>query len=180
MIRFFDILFSIIGLIFFSPFFFLIYFIAIFDTGSPLFFQERVGLNLKNFKLIKFRTMTVGTVSKGTHLIHPSRITFLGFYLRKFKIDEFPQLWNVLMGDMSFVGPRPSLSSQKKLIFQRSKRKILSVKPGITGLAQLKYITMKNPKLLVKNDLKMIKQLNLFYYFYYIIATVLLIFKKKL
>ena len=95
--RFFDILFSLFGLFLFLPIFFLIFVIGYFDTGSPLFIQKRVGLNLKSFNLIKFRTMKVNTLSKGTHLINPSSITWLGNYLRKFKIDELPQLWNVLI-----------------------------------------------------------------------------------
>jgi len=180
MIRFFDILFSIISLIFFSPLFFSIFFILFFNNSSPLFFQERVGLNLKNFKLIKFRTMHIGVRSAATHLINPSKITPFGFFLRKFKLDELPQLLNVLIGDMSLVGPRPCLSNQKRLIIERKKRGIYKVKPGITGLAQVSGINMRLPILLAKTDLKMIAQTNLFYYFYYIFKTVLLIFRKEL
>jgi lipopolysaccharide/colanic/teichoic acid biosynthesis glycosyltransferase len=99
--------------------------------------------------------------------------------LRKFKIDELPQLWNVLIGDMSLVGPRPCLPNQKRLIIERKKRGIYKVKPGITGLAQVFGINMSGPVLLAKTDLKMIKQMNLFYYFYYIFKTVFIIFKKK-
>jgi lipopolysaccharide/colanic/teichoic acid biosynthesis glycosyltransferase len=83
------------------------------------------------------------------------------------------------MGDMSLVGPRPCLSNQKRLITERKKRGIYKVKPGITGLAQISGINMSRPLLLAKTDLKMIKQMNLFYYFYYIFKTVLLIFRKK-
>ena len=171
--RFFDILFSLFGLFLFLPIFFLIFVIGYFDTGSPLFIQKRVGLNLKSFNLIKFRTMKVNTLSKGTHLINPSSITWLGNYLRKCKIDELPQLWNVLIGNMSLVGPRPCLFNQKKLINERKKRGVFKVRPGITGLAQVTGVTMKSPTFLAKKDFKMIKEMNLFYYFYYIFKTFL-------
>ena len=173
-----DILFSIIGLLFFFFIFILIYFINYFDIRSSLFIQNRVGLNLKTFKIIKFRTMNIGTLSAGTHLIDSSNITRFGYFLRKFKLDELPQLLNVFMGHMSLVGPRPCLPNQKRLIIERKKKGIYIVKPGITGLAQVSGINMSRPVLLAKTDLKMIKQMNLFYYFYYILKTVLLIFRK--
>jgi lipopolysaccharide/colanic/teichoic acid biosynthesis glycosyltransferase len=124
--------------------------------------------------------MHIGVRSAATHLINPSKITPFGFFLRKFKLDELPQLLNVLIGDMSLVGPRPCLSNQKRLIIERKKRGIYKVKPGITGLAQVSGINMRLPILLAKTDLKMIAQTNLFYYFYYIFKTVLLIFRKEL
>ncbi len=171
--RFFDISFALIGLLFFSPLFFLIFIFAYFDTGSPLFIQKRVGLNLKTFTLVKFRTMKINTISKGTHLINPSNITYFGYFLRKYKLDELLQLWNVLIGNMSLVGPRPCLLNQTKLINERKKRGVFKVKPGITGLAQVSGVTMKTPTLLSKTDLKMIEQMNLYYYFYYIFKTLL-------
>ena len=178
MIRLFDIIFSLVSLIFLIPFFFLILFIGFLDTGSPFFYQKRVGLNLKGFVLIKFRTMKLNTKSEGTHLVDKSAITSFGYLLRIMKLDELPQLWNVLKGDMSLVGPRPCLFNQKKLIMERKKRGVFKVKPGITGLAQIKNITMKHPTLLAKIDFQMIKQLNVFNYFYYILVTMILIFKK--
>ena len=171
--RFLDILFSLLGLIIFLPLFFLIFVIGYFDTGSPLFIQKRVGLNLKSFSLIKFRTMKINTLSRGTHLIDPSNVTWFGHFLRKYKIDELLQLWNVLIGNMSLVGPRPCLFNQKKLINERKKRGVFKVKPGITGLAQVSGISMKTPILLSKTDLKMIKQMSLYYYFYYVLKTLL-------
>ena len=153
--------------------------IVFLDNGFPFIIQKRIGLNLKNFTLIKFRTMKIGTLSVGTHLIESSNITRFGYFLRKFKLDELPQLLNVLMGHMSLVGPRPCLPNQKRLIIERKKRGIYKVKPGITGLAQVSDINMSTPTLLAKTDLKMIKQMNLFYYFYYIFKTVLLIFRKR-
>ena len=117
--------------------------------------------------------MKINTLSKGTHLINSSNVTYFGHFLRKYKLDELLQLWNVLIGNMSLVGPRPCLLNQTKLIYERKKRGIFKVKPGITGLAQVSGITMKTPTLLSKTDLKMIEQMNLYYYFYYIIKTLL-------
>jgi O-antigen biosynthesis protein WbqP len=179
MIRFFDIIFSLFGLILFFPLFILLYFIGCLDTGHPIFIQNRVGLNLKCFALVKFRTMKIDTFSSGTHLIDKSNITRFGHFLRKFKLDELPQLWNVLIGDMSIVGPRPCLLNQRRLIAERKKRGVFKVRPGITGLAQVSDINMSIPTLLAKTDRGMIKQMNLFYYFYYIYKTVLLIFRKE-
>lgn len=179
MIRIFDIIFSFIGLLIFSPFFIIFFFTGIFDTGSPLYIQKRVGLNLKSFNLIKFRTMKIGTKSRSTHLINKSNITKIGYFLRKFKLDELPQLYNVLVGDMSFVGPRPCLINQKKLIFERKKRGIFKVRPGITGLAQIKGINMAKPSLLAETDKKMIHaKINIFSYFNYIMLTIYLIRKS--
>jgi lipopolysaccharide/colanic/teichoic acid biosynthesis glycosyltransferase len=138
--RLLDILLSIVSLFFLLLFFILIYVINWLYTGSPLFIQSRVGLNLKNFYLIKFRTMKIRTPSFGTHLINRFNVTYFGYFLRKFKLDELPQLLNVLMGHMSLVGPRPCLPNQKRLIIERKKRGIYKVKPGITGLAQVSNI----------------------------------------
>ena len=173
MIRLFDIILSIVGLILFLPLFLLILLIGLLDTGSPIFLQKRVGLNLEIFLLVKFRTMKLNTLSLGTHLVDKSNITFYGYYLRKFKLDELPQLWNVLKGDMSLVGPRPCLLSQKRLVKERKIRKVFKVKPGITGLAQISGINMRTPMLLSKTDLKMIKKMSLSNYFYYILRTIL-------
>jgi O-antigen biosynthesis protein WbqP len=169
--RFFDIFFSLLGFLIFLPLFFIIFLISLVDTGSPLFIQKRVGMDLNGFMLVKFRTMKKNTLSRGTHLVDPSNITRFGFLLRKYKLDELPQLWNVLIGNMSLVGPRPCLFNQKKLIKERKKRGVFKVKPGITGLAQVCGITMKNPLLLAKTDLKMINKMSLYYYFYYILNT---------
>jgi O-antigen biosynthesis protein WbqP len=177
MIRIFDFVFSLLGLIFLSPLLILIWFLGMFDNGSPLFKQKRVGHNLQFFILIKFRTMPIKTRSAGTHLVKDVKLTSFGYFLRATKLDEIPQLFNVFFGDMSLVGPRPCLLNQKKLISERKKRGIFKVKPGITGLAQILGVNMKTPTLLAKTDLKMIKKMNLFYYFYYILKTFLLITK---
>ena len=178
MIRLLDILFSLLGILILFSLFSLIWIISFFYNGSPLFKQLRVGRYQKPFTLIKFRTMPKSTKSAATHLVRNINLNRFSFFLRKTKLDEIPQLWNVLIGDMSLVGPRPCLFNQKKLIMERKKRGAFKVRPGITGLAQIKNITMKHPTLLAKIDLQMIKQLNVFNYCYYIVVTILLIFKK--
>ncbi|MCT8778654.1 sugar transferase, partial [Glaesserella parasuis] len=140
MIRILDFLFSILGLVFTFPILVIVTILGYFDTGSPIFIQERVGKNKKPFKLIKFRTMNVNTASVASHLAGSSSITKLGRFLRKTKIDELPQLINVLKGEMSLVGPRPNLFNQKELIQEREKYSVYDVLPGITGLAQLSDI----------------------------------------
>ena len=172
MIRFFDFIFSLIGILFLLPIMMLLFIIGLFDTGSPLFFQRRVGKNKKSFTLIKFRTMRPQTQSVATHLVNKSAITSFGSFLRKSKLDELPQLINVFFGDMSLVGPRPNLFNQEELIEERDKRGIYIVRPGITGLAQIKEIDMSTPKLLAETDYKMIQELTLLKYFSYILATV--------
>ncbi|MDC3142859.1 sugar transferase [Candidatus Pelagibacter sp.] len=172
MIRIFDFLFSLIGLILLFPLLILIFLIGLFDNGSPLFIQKRVGYNFKSFSLIKFRTMPVGMRSAGTHLIKNIKFSSFGYFLRGTKIDEIPQLLNVLIGDMSLVGPRPCLFNQRKLINERKKRGVFKVRPGITGLAQISGINMKTPTLLAKTDQKMIKKMSLYNYFYYIFKTI--------
>lgn len=149
-----------------------IFIISLFDTGSPLFVQERVGRQKKGFKLIKFRTMSRDTASLASHLASRSSITKLGGFLRRTKLDELPQLWNVLLGDMSLVGPRPNLFNQQELILERDILCVYDVRPGITGLAQVNKIDMSKPKLLAKTDRKMIDTMTIDNYFKYIIATI--------
>lgn len=179
MIRIFDFIFSTFFLIILLPVFSIIIFFGFFDTGKPLFLQKRVGLNLKIFNILKFRTMKLITRSKGTHLVNKSYVTLFGSFLRKTKLDELPQLYNIFIGEMSLVGYRPCLPNQRRLITERKKRGVFRAKPGITGLAQVSGINMSTPTFLAKTDLKMIKRMNLLYYFYYIFKTFLLIFKKK-
>ena len=170
--RLLDIIFSLLGLSVLMPLFLIIILFGIFDTGRPLFIQERVGLNKKSFYVVKFRTMNLNTKSIATHLASKEDITPFGSFLRKTKIDELPQLWNVLIGDMSFVGPRPNLVTQKELIYERTKLGVYSVKPGITGLSQINNIDMSSPALLARTDNKMIKNMTLFKYFSYIFQTI--------
>jgi len=171
MIRIFDIIFSFFGLLILSPIIFLLLIIGVFDTGSPQFRQERVGIQQKPFQLLKFRSMHVNTQAVATHLVQVSSITKWGSFLRKSKLDELPQLFNVFMGDMSFVGPRPNLFNQLELIEERAKRGVYSIRPGITGLAQINKIDMSTPQLLAETDAKMIVHLNVWSYFKYIFLT---------
>ena len=171
MTRLIDILCSLIGLTLLSPIILLLLIIGYFDTGSPIFKQERVGRNKKPFYLLKFRSMHVNTQSVATHLVQASSITKWGSFLRKSKLDELPQLFNVLKGDMSFVGPRPNLFNQEELVKERETRGVYSVRPGITGLAQIQKIDMSTPKHLAETDAQMIAHWSLFSYFKYIFLT---------
>ncbi|MDP2487436.1 sugar transferase [Pseudoalteromonas marina] len=172
MLRILDFLIALFGLVFALPFFIILFIIGLFDTGSPLFMQERVGRNKKPFTLVKFRTMTVDTASVASHLASTASITPFGGFLRKTKLDELPQLWNVLKGEMSLVGPRPGLFNQQELTQAREAKNIYNVRPGITGLAQVNEIDMSTPELLAETDAKMISTLSLKHYFIYILKTV--------
>ena len=169
--RAFDFLLSIFGLLFGFPILLIIFLIGLFDTGSPLFVQERVGRDKKSFKLVKFRTMSKDTASVASHLASNASITKLGGFLRRTKLDELPQLWNVLKGDMSLVGPRPNLFNQEELINLRNELGVYDVRPGITGLAQIKDIDMSTPELLAKTDAEMISTMSVANYFKYIFLT---------
>ena len=171
MTRLFDILFSFFGLFILSPIILVLLIIGFFDTGSPLFRQVRVGANKKPFNLLKFRSMHVNTQSVATHLANSSSITKYGAFIRKSKLDELPQLFNVLLGDMSLVGPRPNLFNQEQLMAERYARGVYNVRPGITGLAQINKIDMSTPQLLAEIDAKMTAHLNVWYYFKYIFLT---------
>jgi O-antigen biosynthesis protein WbqP len=173
MLRILDFIFSLIGLVLGSPVLLIIYFVGLFDTGSPVFKQERVGRNKKPFILIKFRTMSVDTASVASHLSSTASITKMGGFLRKTKLDELPQLWNVLKGEMSLVGPRPGLFNQEELTNAREDDGVFLVRPGITGLAQVSDIDMSTPELLAKTDARMISEMSLKNYFKYIFQTVL-------
>lgn len=172
MIRLLDIFFSLLGLVCGFPVLLAIYILGLFDTGSPLFCQERVGKDKKPFILVKFRTMKVNTASVASHLADAAAITGLGHFLRKTKLDELPQLWNVLKGDMSLVGPRPGLYNQPELTQARESRGVLAVRPGITGLAQINNIDMSTPVLLAEVDKQMIDSISIANYFRYVFLTV--------
>ncbi|MBS4013703.1 MAG: sugar transferase [Bacteroidetes bacterium] len=142
MIKFlFDRFFGLIGLLVFLPIIIVVYFLILFKMpGGPVFFrQKRVGKNGKLFTMIKFRTMTVGHSGSSVSVAGESRITILGATLRKYKLDELPELWNVLIGDMSFVGPRPDVPGYANEL-KGDDRNILKLRPGITGPATIKYI----------------------------------------
>lgn len=173
MIRLLDILLSLFGLVVSAPLLVVLGVIGYFDTGSPLFCQERVGRQRRPFTLVKFRTMRPDTASVASHLADASAVTPFGRFLRRTKLDELPQLWNVLKGEMSLVGPRPCLFNQQELIEERQRRGVFEARPGITGLAQVNEIDMSTPALLAETDQKMLDDLTLRDYFRYIVQTVL-------
>lgn len=172
MLRVFDFTFALLGLVFGFPVLLIIYVLGLFDTGSPIFRQERVGRHKKPFTLVKFRTMRKDTASVASHLASADAITPFGRFLRRTKLDELPQLWNVLKGEMSLVGPRPCLFNQQELIAEREQRGVLNARPGITGLAQVNDIDMSTPKLLAETDQAMLQNLTVGAYFKYIFMTV--------
>jgi lipopolysaccharide/colanic/teichoic acid biosynthesis glycosyltransferase/nucleoside-diphosphate-sugar epimerase len=172
LLRILDVLLAASGLLVLWPLMLLVGVLGWVDTRSPLFLQERVGRNQKRFVLMKFRTMKVDTESVATHLASRASITPFGRFLRRTKLDELPQLWNVLRGEMSMVGPRPGLFNQHELTYEREKRGVYTVRPGITGLAQVNKIDMSTPVLLAETDQQMIQTLTLANYFKYIFQTV--------
>jgi O-antigen biosynthesis protein WbqP len=172
MLRIFDFLFSLFGLILGGPVLLVIYVFGLFDTGSPIFRQERVGRAQKPFTLVKFRTMQRDTSSVASHLADATAVTPLGAFLRRTKLDELPQLWNVIKGEMSLVGPRPCLFNQTELIGERAARGVFKARPGITGLAQVNNIDMSTPILLAETDARMLNEMTASAYFRYILITV--------
>lgn len=170
--RLLDLIVSILGLTISAPVLLAVAVIGYFDTGSPIFIQNRVGKNKLPFSIIKFRTMEVGTEAVASHLASVTSVTKFGAFLRKTKIDELPQLFNVLKGEMSLVGPRPCLFSQKELIEERDSRGVFDVLPGITGLSQINKIDMSTPQLLSVSDHRMIQSFSAIVYFKCIFMTV--------
>ena len=142
MIRFFDVIFTVCGLIVLSPLFLVLYLLIRLESkGGGFYAQERIGKDGVPFKLYKFRSMRVGSDKKGLITVggHDPRITKMGYFIRKYKLDELPQLWNVLIGDMSLVGPRPEVEKYTRL-YTEEQRKVLSVRPGITDWASIEYV----------------------------------------
>ena len=140
--RFFDIICSLIGIILLLPFFIIVSLLIIINSGFPVFYiQTRVGKNNRNFNLFKFRTMQADADEKGLLTVggRDPRVTSAGYYLRKYKLDELPQLFNVLVGTMSLVGPRPEVNKYVDL-YTTQQLQVLNVKPGITDLASLEFI----------------------------------------
>jgi O-antigen biosynthesis protein WbqP len=161
-----------VGIIILFPLLILLYSAGLFDTGVPLLRQVRLGRHRRPFVLIKFRTMKLSTPHVASHLTSSAYITPLGAVLRRSKLDELPQLWNVLRGEMSLVGPRPGLPNQEELIKAREEKGVYSARPGITGFAQINGIDMSTPGLLAETDARMLQELTLAKYFKYIIMTV--------
>ena len=186
-----DVIFSLVVLSLGSPIFILIgILVKLSSPGSVFYIQKRVGRNYREFGCIKFRTMYKNADELLPNLLekyplmrkefeqdfklrHDPRITKLGRFLRRSSLDELPQFFNVLKGEMSIVGPRPCLVTQKELIKQRKKLNIHKVTPGITRLAQIKGVDMSNPKLLAELEFSMIKSFTIKKYFYYFFKTLI-------
>ena len=148
-----DIILAITGLILAAPLMLLIIFLIRRDSdGGALFLQRRIGRDAKPFTCIKFRTMISGTGDRPTHQVQTASVTKIGHLLRRTKLDELPQLINVLKGEMALVGPRPCLPSQEVLIKARQESGALTVRPGITGLAQVHGVNMSEPERLAGID----------------------------
>jgi O-antigen biosynthesis protein WbqP len=141
------------------------------SPGAAIFAQVRVGKDGRPFTCYKLRTMYTGTANVPTHQVEASSVTPLGEYLRRFKIDEIPQLCNVLTGEMSLVGPRPCLPSQTELVEARRKLGVFAVRPGITGLAQVRGIDMSDADRLAEVDAQYVRSRSLLGDFRLIWAT---------
>lgn len=142
LIRFFDVVFSLLGLILLFPLFLILYIaIRVESRGGGFYSQLRVGRNNRDFNLYKFRSMRIGSDKKGLITVggRDPRITKMGYFIRKYKFDELPQLFNVLIGNMSLVGPRPEVRKYVDL-YTDEQKKVLSVRPGITDYASIEYV----------------------------------------
>tara|TARA_Y100000816_G_C25920853_1_gene480175 strand:- start:45 stop:620 length:576 start_codon:yes stop_codon:yes gene_type:complete len=171
----------LVGLITVSPFLILACLIIIFEDGFPIFFiQERVGKNKKFFHIIKIRTLQKNTPNTGTHELEKAHLLTNGKWIRRIKLDEFPQLINVLKGDINIVGPRPGLITQNELLNARSLKNIYAVKPGITGLAQILGYDMSDPQRLAEIDETYIVNRSIGLDFYIILGTFFNFPKQKL
>jgi len=197
MIRFFDILFSVIGIILLFPLFVILYLLIIIESkGGGFFIQNRVGKDNKDFKLFKFRSMRIGSDTKSLITIgnDDARMTKTGIIIRRFKLDELPQLFNVLIGDMSLVGPRPEVRRYVNL-YTQGQLKVLSVRPGITDYASIEYVDENeilgsaiDPEKVyieeimphkIRLNMKYIEKLSIKEYFHIIFLTFWSIVKKK-
>lgn len=142
MSRLFDVVFSVLGLLILFPVFLILYLLIVLESrGGGFYVQSRVGRNGKDFRLYKFRSMHIGADKKGLITVggRDPRMTKTGVFLRRFKLDELPQLFNVLRGDMSLVGPRPELRYYVDM-YTPEQRKVLTVRPGITDYASIEYV----------------------------------------
>ena len=156
--RIFDIIVSTTGLVRLSTLLILVWLIAKLPSPAPaIFAQTLIGRYDRRFTCYKFRTMYAGTPQRATHEVGNDAVTPQGRILRKYKIDELPQLWNVLRGEMSLVGPRPCLPVQKELIAERRRRGVYELRPGITGLAQTQGVDMSDSRKLAERDAEYVR-----------------------
>ena len=171
----------IIGLLIISPFLFFAAIAIIIEDGMPvLFIQERIGKNQSIFNIIKIRTLKTGAPNIGTHLLENEYQLKCGKLIRKIKLDEFPQLINVLKGDINLIGPRPGLVSQIDLTENRNAKGIYEIKPGITGLSQVLGYDMSDPAKLAEIDKMYIQKQSLYVDFLILISTFMPFTKKYL
>lgn len=180
--RLFDIIFSCLFLVITFPLLLIISIAIKLDTKGPVFFvSSRIGLNNNEFKMIKFRTMLIGTELVATNEIKNvnKKITIVGEILRRYSIDEIPQFLSVITGKMSIVGPRPVLPSQKDLIISRTKLQINRIKPGITGLAQIKGRDEITANQKLSFDLEYLRNYSFFYDLKIIFKTAIVVLQKK-
>lgn len=160
--RIFDLTFSGLGLLVAWPVILICMVAVRVESGRPMIFrQRRVGQDETEFTCFKLRTMRFGTQDKPSHEIGSAEVTGVGNFLRRTKLDELPQLWNVLRGDMSIVGPRPCLPTQRELIEARRKLGVYALRPGITGLAQVAGVDMSEPQRLAEMDAQYLKERSL-------------------
>ncbi len=162
----------LIALIVISPLLFFSALLIIFEDGLPIFFtQERIGLNKKIFKIYKIRTMKKNAPQLGTHEVKSNFLLSSGNLIRALKLDEFPQLLNVVLGHINLVGPRPGLEVQTLLLKEREDRHIFNIKPGVTGLSQILGYDMSDPKKLSEVDMIYMKNKTMFLDFLILIGT---------
>lgn len=172
--RAFDLAASIVGLILLSPVLcVLIIMIRLDSSGPGIFSQVRTGRNERPFICHKLRTMQVNTAQGPSHEVGAAMITRVGRFLRRSKLDELPQLWNIVKGEMSFVGPRPCLTTQHELIAARRRHGVFKLRPGITGIAQVQGVDMSNPERLATLDASYLKKAALITDIRLILATVM-------
>ncbi|MBB1090352.1 sugar transferase [Rhodopseudomonas palustris] len=160
--RFFDVVAASFGLVFAGPVIILFaILIRLGSKGSGIFRQLRVGKDERLFTCYKLRTMRSNTRQLPSHEVAASAVTPLGAYLRRYKIDELPQLWNIVRGEMSFVGPRPCLPTQHELIAARRRSGVDGLMPGITGVSQIEGIDMSEPERLAASDARYLDDMSL-------------------
>tara|TARA_A100001035_G_C27702711_1_gene463291 strand:- start:433 stop:999 length:567 start_codon:yes stop_codon:yes gene_type:complete len=175
----FDFIFAFFSLIILLPIFPIVFLlIKFFDNGPIIFRQYRVGTNNEKFIIYKFRSLPHGTKNVSSDKLKIDKISKVGKFLRRTSIDELPQLFNILKGDMSFVGPRPSLISQEELIYLRNKNRSIGSKPGLTGLAQIKGFTGMSISQKALYDEKYHLSKSFFLDLYLIISTIFYLIKK--
>lgn len=150
----------------------IIYIVLLTRGGRPIFVQKRIGLNAEVFDLYKFRTLPSGTAEMGSHLLTGINIGTFEQFLRQSKLDEIPQIFNVILGKMSMVGPRPSLTVQNEVIHERMQRGVLAIKPGITGLAQISRVDMSEPRKLSRVDALLLRKPKICLYLWILVMTI--------